>query len=63
LFKIPLYPNIFITENTINIDGITNEKPHNEMMYLINLLSLCLLRARAKGIASMQLIKADKKAW
>lgn len=52
-----------MTENTINIDGITNEKPHNEMMYLINLLSLCLLRARAKGIASMQLIKADKKAW
>ena len=59
----PLYPKIFITENTINIDGITNEKPHNEMMYLINLLSLCLLRASAKGIASMQLIKADKKAW
>ena len=59
----PLYPNIFMTENTINIDGITKEKPHKEMMYLINLWSLCLLRARAKGMASMQLIKADKKAW
>ena len=51
-----------MTENTINIDGITKEKPHKEMMYLIILLSLCLLRARAKGMASMQLIKADKKA-
>ena len=52
-----------MTENTIKIDGITKEKPHKEMMYLINLWSLCLLRARAKGMASKQLIKADKKAW
>ena len=62
MFKTPLNPNIFITENTINIDGITKEKPHKEMMYLINLRSLCLFSASAKGIANTQLIKADKKA-
>ena len=50
-------------ENTINIDGTTKEKPHNEIIYLINLLFLCLLSARANGIANKQLIKADKKAW
>ena len=59
----PLYPNIFITENTINIDGMTKEKPHNGIIYLINFLSLCLLSASANGIANMQLIKADKNAW
>ena len=52
-----------MTENTINIDGITKEKPHNEIIYLINFLSLCLLSARANGIANKQLMKADKKAW
>ena len=52
-----------MTENTINIDGMTKEKPHNEIIYLINLLSLCLLSARANGTASKQLMKADKKAW
>ena len=49
-------------ENTINIDGMTKEKPHNEIIYLINLLSLCLFSARAKGIANTQLIKAERKA-
>ena len=63
MFKTPLNPNIFMTENTINIDGITKEKPHNEIIYLINLLSLCLLSARANGTANKQLMKADKKAW
>ena len=52
-----------MTEKTINIDGITKEKPHNEIIYLIILWSLCLLSASANGIANMQLMKADKKAW
>ena len=51
-----------MTEKTISIDGITKEKPHKEMMYLINLLSLCRFSARAKGIANAQQIKADRKA-
>ena len=55
VLRIPLYPNILITEKTINIEGITKEKPHKEMMYLTNLWSLCLFSARAKGIANMQL--------
>ena len=38
VFKKPLYPNIFITENTINIEGITKEKPHKDIIYLINLM-------------------------
>ena len=52
-----------MTEYTINIDGMIKEKPHNEIIYLINLLSLCLLSVSANGIANKQLIKADKKAW
>ena len=52
-----------MTEKTTSIEGITKEKPHKEMMYLINLLSLCLLSARANGTANKQLMKADKKAW
>jgi hypothetical protein len=51
-----------MTEKTTSIEGITKEKPHKEMMYLINLLSLCLFNARAKGIANTQLIKAERKA-
>tara|TARA_B100000579_G_C22602709_1_gene743454 strand:- start:602 stop:790 length:189 start_codon:yes stop_codon:yes gene_type:complete len=62
VFKKLLYPNIFITENTIKIDGITKEKPHKEIITLISLRSLCLFSARAKGIANKQLINDDKKA-
>lgn len=62
VLKKPLYPNNFMTEKTTSIEGITKEKPHKEMMYLINLLSLCLFSARAKGIANTQLIKAERKA-
>ena len=51
-----------MTETTTSIDGITKEKPHKEMMYLINLLSLCRFSASAKGIANTQLIKAERKA-
>lgn len=51
-----------MTEKTTSIEGITKEKPHKEMIYLINLLFLCRFSARAKGIASKQLIKADRKA-
>ena len=58
----PLYPNIFMTENTINIDGMTKEKPHNEIIIFIIFKFLCLFKANAKGIAKKQLIKADKKA-
>ena len=50
-------------ENTTNIEGITKEKPHKEIINLTNLRSLCLFSARAKGIANTQLIIADKKAW
>ena len=63
VFKKPLYPNIFITENTINIEGITKEKPHKDIIYLINLRSFCLFKARANGIANVQLIIDDIKAW
>ena len=51
-----------MTEKTTSIDGITKEKPHKEMMYLINLLSLCRFSASAKGIANTQLIKDERKA-
>ena len=63
MFKKPLYPNIFITEKTIKIDGITKEKPHKETIYLINFKFLCRFKASVKGIANKQLINADKKAW
>ena len=62
MFKNPLYPNILITEKTINIDGITKEKPHNETINLINLKFLRRFKDRAKGIAKAQLINEDKKA-
>lgn len=62
VLKKPLYPNNFMTEKTTSIEGITKEKPHKEMMYLINLLSLCRFSASAKGIANTQLIKAERKA-
>ena len=52
-----------MTENTINIEGITKEKPHKEIINLIIFRSLCLFKASAKGIANIQLIKADRKAW
>jgi len=52
-----------MTENTINIEGIINEKPHKDIMNLINFRSLCLFNARANGIANKQLISDDKKAW
>ena len=51
-----------MTENTTSIEGITKEKPHKEMMYRINLLSLCRFSARANGIANTQLIKAERNA-
>jgi len=57
-----LYPNIFTTENTINIDGITKVKPHNDIINLTNFKCLCLFKESAKGIANTQLINADKKA-
>ena len=63
MFRNPLYPNIFIIENTINIEGITKENPHKEIINLIKFKSLCLFKARANGIANKQLIKADRKAW
>ena len=63
MFKNPLYPNIFITEKTINIDGITKEKPHKETIILINFKFLCRFKDSAKGIANAQLIIADRKAW
>tara|TARA_B100001996_G_scaffold306233_1_gene247423 strand:- start:525 stop:698 length:174 start_codon:yes stop_codon:yes gene_type:complete len=57
-----LYPNILTTENTINIDGITKLKPHNDTINLTNLICLCRFKESAKGIANKQLINADKKA-
>ena len=45
------------------MDGITKEKPHKETMNLINLKFLCLFKASVKGIANIQLIKAERKAW
>ena len=63
MFKNPLYPKIFITENTIKMDGITKEKPHKETIILTNFKFLWRFKDSAKGIANEQLIKADKKAW
>ena len=62
-FKNPLLPNSLITAYTIKIDGITNEKPHNEIMIFTIFKFFLLFKANEKGIAIKQLIIADKKAW
>ena len=63
VFKNPLLPKSLITEQTIKIEGITKEKPHNEIIIFTIFKFLCLFKANASGIARRQLIIADKKAW
>ena len=47
----------------MSIEGITKVKPHNDTITFITFKFLCLFSARANGIANMQLINEDKKAW
>ena len=51
-----------ITANTINIVGITKQKPQREMINLIIFKFLCLFNANANGIAKKQLNNAERKA-
>ena len=46
----------------IKIEGITKEKPHNDIIILTIFKFLCLFRAKANGIAKKQQINAEKKA-
>ena len=63
VLKKPLFPKSLITAQTIKIDGITKEKPHNEIIIFTIIKFLCLFKANAKGKDRRQLIIADKKAW
>ena len=47
----------------MSIEGITKVKPHNDTITFIIFKFLFLFNARENGIASMQLINEDKKAW